>query len=288
MNDYKPRRLMRQPVGYLPENKNPTEEHIDQALLEAFRIPSPQYVHHRVWLPHRQRPDITNKLWDYYCQLTTTAFAQPPSSGPIHNCGHAAVVMLVPEDDKTIKEAHLMRYDTYDKEHFVDGLFRGERSVNTHDEVGRWARYYANYIYSAAMVYALHLHDLGYDVGHLNCGLTSPNNFNAAMGEYLPVGPVHPVLTVFAGTKASAFRETGMRAKYNISTVANKSFLNSPWDTTQDKSNYLNNTAHGLIKYNGELLTDREYKELNYVKYTDEWKSRAKSKDLHSGGEHTY
>ncbi len=66
-NGYTPTRLFRQPVGYLPDNENPTEAHTDQALLEAFRFPAPQYVHNRVWLPHREPngKEILSKFnWD--------------------------------------------------------------------------------------------------------------------------------------------------------------------------------------------------------------------------------
>ena len=304
MNNYTPKRLMRQPAGYWQDNQNPTEDHIDQALLEALRTPAPQYIHNRVWLPHREEngEQILDKLWEFYTQYTTTAFAMQPSTGAIQNCRHMAVFMLVPEDEKTIEEGKLMKYDILPNEMFEQGLFRGDVALDTHVEIAKFGRYYANWHYSAAMVYALHLQELGYDVGSLNCGILSPKNFNEAVGEHLPEGPVHPMITVFAGTNASALRHTGMRDTYDISTVAGKSYMNAPWNTTQDKTNYLYNTvlekrfpgtAHGLVKWNKDRsdvvsLTDEELKQLHYDKYTNTWKSMPKAKAKITGGEFTY
>ena len=304
MSSYTPKRLMRQPAGYWTDNENPKEEHIDQALFEAMRVPAPQYVHNRVWLPHRENngKEILAKLWEFYSQYTTTAFAMPPSKGAINNCGHMAIFMIVPEDDKTIEEAKLMKYDILPKKLFEDGLFRGELAINEHTEIGKFGRYYANWHYSAAFVYALHLQELGYDVGSLNCGILSPKNFNEAVGEFLPEGPVHPMVTVFAGTKASALRHTGMRDSYTIEDFAGKTYMNAPWDTRQDKTNYVYNTvlknkfpttAHGLVKWNSDRtdvipLTDEELEALNYDKYTDKWKSMPKTAASITGGEYTY
>ena len=291
-NGYTPTRLFRQPVGYLPDNENPTEAHTDQALLEAFRFPAPQYVHNRVWLPHREPngKEILSKIWDFYGNHTSAALAMEPSSGALSNCGHIAIWMLVPEDEKTLEEAKEMRYDTYDREHFTDGLFRGHSSLTQHDEIGRYARFIATWYYPATTMYTLHLHNLGYDVGGFNCSITSPNTFNSLLGEYLP-DICHPVMAVFAGTKASAFRHTGMRDTYTTEMCSGKSFMNSPWDTSADKTNYLgeydgatgekSKIAHGLVRWNGgktgvQALTPEEFKALNYIKYSNKYRSLPK------------
>ena len=296
--------LMRFPVGYTEDSVNPSEEHIDQALLEAFQTPSPQYVHNRIWLPHREPrgKEIIEKIWKFYSQYTTAAMATPPSKNSIFNCGHVAICRLVPENDKTIEEAKKMRYDVLPKEIFKDGIFRGDLALDTHTEIAKFGRYYANWHYTAADRYSMHLHKQGYDVGHLSCGILSPNNFNDILGEYLPEGPVHPIMTVFAGSKASAMRHTGMRDTYTLKDVAGKCYMNTPWQTTQDKSNYFGKTilkdkylhvAHGLVKWNSDKsdvtpLTDEELVELNYVKYAQQWKDAPKETSPITGGHFTY
>ena len=302
--NYQTEALMRFPIGYAEDNQNPTEEHTDQAVLEAFKTPAPQYVHNRIWLPHRDSrgTEIVEKLWKFYTEYTTTALATRPSKNSIFNCGHVAIFMLVPEDDKTIAEAKKMKYDVLPKEIFEDGIFRGDLALDTHTEIAKFGRYYANWNYSAADRYSRHLHNQGYDVGHLSCGILSPNNFNKLLGEYLPEGPVHPMITVFAGTKASAMRHTGMRDKYTTKDIAGKSYMNSPWDKTQDKSNYFGKTvlkdkypdvAHGLVKWNADKsdvtpLTDEELLELNYIKYDQKWHDAPKQESLLTGGKFTY
>jgi len=296
--------LMRFPVGYTEDSTNPTNEHINEALLEAFKTPAPQYVHNRIWLPHRdpRGKEIIEKIWKFYTEYTTTAFATPPSKNSIFNCGHIAVFMLVPENEKTIIEAKKMRYDVLPREIFKDGIFRGDLALDSHTEIAKFGRYYANWHYTAADRYSKVLHDYGYDVGHLSCGILSPNNFNEILGEYLPDGPVHPIITIFAGSKASAMRHTGMRDTYTIKDVSDQALMSTPWDGTQDKSNYFGKTvlkdkypdvAHGLVKWNHDKsdvvpLSDKELLELNYVKYHKTWQEASKEDSPVTGGKFTY
>ena len=296
--------LMRFPVGYTEDSTNPTNEHINEALLEAFKTPAPQYVHNRIWLPHRdpRGKEIIEKIWQFYTEYTTTAFATPPSKNSIFNCGHIAVFMLVPENEKTIIEAKKMRYDVLPREIFKDGIFRGDLALDSHTEIAKFGRYYANWHYTAADRYSKVLHDYGYDVGHLSCGILSPNNFNEILGEYLPDGPVHPIITIFAGSKASAMRHTGMRDTYTIKDVSDQALMSTPWDGTQDKSNYFGKTvlkdkypdvAHGLVKWNNDKsdvvpLSDKELLELNYVKYHKTWQEASKEDSPVTGGKFTY
>ena len=296
--------LMRFPVGYSEDSTNPTDEHINEALLEAFKTPAPQYVHNRIWLPHRdpRGKEIIEKIWKFYTEYTTTAFATPPSKNSIFNCGHIAVFMLVPENDKTIAEAKKMRYDVLPREIFKDGIFRGDLALDSHTEIAKFGRYYANWHYTAADRYSKVLHDYGYDVGHLSCGILSPNNFNEILSEYLPDGPVHPIITIFAGSKASAMRHTGMRDTYTIKDVSDQALMSTPWDGTQDKSNYFGKTvlkdkypdvAHGLVKWNDDKsdvvpLSDKELLELNYVKYHKTWQEASKEDSPVTGGKFTY
>ena len=237
-----------------------------------------------------------------YKDIHYVYLATPPSKNSIFNCGHIAVFMLVPENDKTIEEAKKMRYDVLPREIFKDGIFRGDLALDSHTEIAKFGRYYANWHYTAADRYSQVLHDYGYDVGHLSCGILSPNNFNEILGEYLPDGPVHPIITVFAGTKASAMRHTGMRDTYTIKDVANKALMNTPWETTQDKSNYFGKTvlkdkyphvAHGLVKWNNDKsdvvpLSDTELLELNYVKFHKTWQEASKQDSPITGGKFTY
>ena len=93
-----------------------------------------------------------------------------------------------------------------------------------------------------------------------------------------------------------------MRDSYTIEDFAGKTYMNAPWDTRQDKTNYVYNTvlknkfpttAHGLVKWNADRtdvipLTDEELEALNYDKYTDKWKSMPKTAASITGGEYTY
>ena len=93
-----------------------------------------------------------------------------------------------------------------------------------------------------------------------------------------------------------------MRDSYKIEDFAGKSYMNAPWDTRQDKTNYIYNTvleekfpstAHGLVKWNDDRsdvvpLTDEELTKLHYDKYTNTWKSMPKASAKITGGEFTY
>jgi hypothetical protein len=93
-----------------------------------------------------------------------------------------------------------------------------------------------------------------------------------------------------------------MRDTYTLKDVAGKCYMNTPWQTTQDKSNYFGKTvlkdkyphvAHGLVKWNSDKsditpLTDEELVELNYVKYAQQWKDSPKETSPITGGQFTY
>ena len=265
---YEPKPLMHMTVGYAKDNKDPTEEHINEALLETFRMPVCQYVHNRVWLPHRDGPEVVQKVWRYICDMTSAAMAVEPSSGAITNCGHIAVFMMVPESDQTLEDAAKMKYIKYPKEYFEGGLFSGEDSIDDHNDISWWARSFATMHYPAATTYARELHNRGYDVGFLGCSLSSPKTFNEMFGEHLPNGPVHPVMMVFAGTKASAMRNSGTRAGINIDTVSDKAYVGIPWQKIQK-----DNDSSGLCRWNEDRtavvkMNDEEIKKLNYIKYS--------------------
>ncbi len=269
---YTPRPLINLAVGYTADSKNPTEEHINQALVETFRMPVCQYVHNRVWLPHRQGMDM-RKVWQYIHEHTSAALAQEPSSGPITNCGHVAFFTIAPEDQETLRDADAMRYIHYQSEYFKDGLFKGEHKVADHEHFTWWARTWATQAYPGAMCYARELHTLGYDVGFLGCIISSPNAFNEIFGEYLPEGPVHPIMMVFAGTKASALRNSGTRLGVDTSTVADKAHIKVPWQKIQREAGATRDDSFGLCKWNADRtelvpLTEQEVKDLNYVKFS--------------------
>jgi len=283
---YEPRPLMHMTVGYAKDNKDPTEEHINEALLETLRMPVCQYVHNRVWLPHRDGPEVVQKLWKFVCDYTSAAVLEPnspscvaPSSGAITNCGHIAVFMMVPESDETLKAAKRMGYIKYPKEYFEGGLFSGEDSIDDHYDITWWARSFATTHYPAATTYARELHNRGYDVGFFGCSISSPKTFNEMFGEHLPDGPVHPVMMVFAGTKASAMRNSGTRAGINIDTVSDKAYVGIPWQKIQK-----DNDSSGLCRWNEDRtavvkMTDEEKQKLNYVQYSNKFMRARKSGD---------
>ena len=281
---YKPKPLMHMTVGYAKDNKDPTEEHINEALLETFRMPVCQYVHNRVWLPHRDGPEVVQKVWKYICDMTSAAMAVEPSSGAITNCGHIAVFMMVPESDQTLKAAAKLKYIKYPKEFFEGGLFSGRshaihHSIHHDKDISWWARSFATMHYPAATTYARELHNRGYDVGFLGCPLSSPKTFNEMFGKHLPYGPVHPIMMVFAGTKASAMRNSGTRAGIKMETVSKKACVAVPWQQIQK-----NTLSSGLCRWNKDRtavvkMTRKEIQKLNYIKYSNEFEAARKGGD---------
>ena len=98
-------------------------------------------------------------------------------------------------------------------------------------------------------------------------------------GEHLPNGPVHPIMMVFAGTKASAMRNSGTRTGIKMETVSKKACVAIPWQQIQK-----NSLSSGLCKWNKDKtavvkLTRKEIQKLNYIKYSNEFESARKEED---------
>ena len=268
-------------VGYADQNENPTEEHINEALVETLRMPVCQYAHNRVWLPHRSGMDM-RRVWGYIHEHTSAALAQEPGSGPITNCGHVAFFMQAPEDAETLRAADHMRYIHYQPEVFQQGLFKGPHALKGHDDFTWWARTWATQAYPGAMRYAFELHSRGYDVGFLGCIISSPNAFNRTFGEYLEDQNVQPIMMVYAGTQASALRNSGTRLGVTIDQPwLKQAHIQVPWQRIQAEAGATPDDNFGLCRWNEDRtelvpLTAEETKALNYVKFSKTFLERKK------------
>lgn len=280
---HEPTPLLYQSVGFQPNSEPPTEQHINEALLEAFRTPACQFAHNRVWLPHREGAGTVSRVWQYINTHTNAALCREPSTGAITNCGHMVFFMLANEDAEHVRQSHRKEYITYTPEHFRDGLFRGETSLTNHYDTTWWMRAYGTFHYPAAQQYGRALQERGYDVGFLGCVISSPNSFNDTFGEYFPDGPVHPVVMVFAGTRASAVRHLTLRDRLTVEMMSGKSYFNVPWpdllpdaeapDPSERRRGAVQNTLYRWNDSHTRLdkIPAAEVEALHYIKNTDEY-----------------
>ena len=265
-------------IGYTEDSKDPTEEHINFALKKALQMPSIVRYHHRVWLPHRDGKHVVDDVWNWMSDYTHTGMCR----NTIKNCGHIAIWAMTPEEDNTEK-----RIDKpYSRELFDKGFFAGQTRLTDHLDIVTWNRAYGAVQNIQAFEYARQLQDLGYDIGFMSCLQRSPESFNEHFGKYFDQTPVWPMIMIYAGTEANAFKHTGTRDRITNDTVKGSLIGPFDWDEVMDPDpiNDKKGPFTPLYKWNKgktELipLTPEEESKLDFRKRTKQYMDNIKTTD---------
>ena len=261
--------MLYQTVGYTDNNQDPSEEHINDSLMKALKVPAGSRMSFRIWLPHRAGGrQLVDKVWDWFINHTTGAI----SHATIKNCGHIAIFMLAPEEQGKYKDA----VDTpIDQKTFVGGLFDGDDRIDGRDNIMHFIRNIASTQYISSIEYARQLQDRGYDVGFQGCIIQRSRSFNERFGEHFNTGPVMPMMIVYAGTEASAVKHSFQRGKINIDTVKDRAFIQPDWLDgwiNRPTEGMPDNCAEELYRWNADKsallpLSDSEILGLKYRKF---------------------
>ena len=265
-------------IGYTKDNKDPTEEHINFALKKALQMPSIVRHHHRIWLPHRDGRQVVDDVWDWMSDYTYTGMCR----NTIKNCGHIAVWALTPEQDNKQDK----RIDkTYPRELFEKGFFAGDTQLTEQTDIVMWGRTHNAVQNIQAFEYAKQLENLGYDIGYMSCLQRSPESFNEHFGKYFDQTPVWPMIIIYAGTEASAFKHTGTRDRITDKTVQGSLLGPFDWDEVMDPDpeNNKKGPFTPLYRWNADRtalrpLTQDEESKLDFRKRTKQYMDKIKNK----------
>lgn len=261
------RPFLYQTIGYASDNQNPTEEHINQALVKAFQMPAASRNHTRVWLPHREPGDVLSDIWNWMDVHTHASTVR----NLITNCGHVAIWTMIPELDSE-SEDNGWGID-YPDAYFEGGFLSGSKNfLNNPSVMNDFVRNYGMGIAISAMEYARTLQDFGYDVGFLSAPFMAPNAWNTSFGSYYDRQPVVPILMIYAGTKGNVIRHSYHRNKITTDTMANKSMIKidisesgKPSDWGYKNLNYWEDSNRSnLVGY-----TQSEVESMNFTKYSE-------------------